>query len=89
MTVCIALWAVFGSVLSEVLYMKKYMSASPQEKPNFRKFSFLVVAFDLFLGVGFVWLFTTVENPLHPFLVVEIAASSPILAKILTSHGQP
>ncbi len=79
-------WAIFGSVLSEVLLLRKRLKTPKSRRPKYSVLEVIgLVVINLFLGIGLVCLYHSTGTALNPVLAVNIAASAPIIVQTLVS----
>jgi len=78
--------AVFESLLSELLYLRKVYSLPKAERPD-RQFSFPVMLVDMIIGIGFVYIYTNEWRDMPLIITAHISAASPVLARVIISHN--
>jgi hypothetical protein len=76
-----------GSIISTLLLLKSYFGVSKSERPSGLQdlVFWLVMIFDVAVGVFFVFSYDLIFDRLNPFLYVLIGAAAPLLTKSFIS----
>ena len=82
----IILFGLFGSILGDLISLRKMIKNSKKDNFNFRKIYFYIpILINMFIAFGFLMVYYYTDKNVTPILAVHIGASSPIMARVLIS----
>jgi hypothetical protein len=75
----------FGSMLAELISLKRLLSVTKDVRPSLRDKLYLSLPIDIIVGLGFVLAYYFTDKGLahNPILIIHISAASPMLAKLI------